>query len=153
MHFNHTSSFCRNCGENIAKEIAFCRNCGTALSEEQIRINIKNERGNTSLHIPIQDENTPVPKRIVGAILLGLLEFLFVASIFTLSLIVSMSFFPSSGERASGSVFTYWVIMATTCIAGLLGISFFSKKLREKYPQTVEKIETTLCLNKRKSVL
>lgn len=153
MHFNHTSSFCRNCGENIAKEIAFCRSCGTALSEEQIRINIKNEGRDTSLHIPIQNGDIPVPKRIVGAILLGLLEFLFVASVFTLSLIVSISFFPSFEERASGSIFTYWIIMTTVCIAGLLGISIFSKSLREKCPQTIGKFETILCLNKKKNVL
>lgn len=117
-----------------------------------MQTSIENKRKNP-LHLSIRDSNIPIPKKIIGSALLGFLEVLFVVSIFIISFIVSMSFFPSIEGRISGSLFNYGIIMTTVCVAGFLGISVFSKKFREKYPKTIKSIEKFLYLDKNKKDL
>jgi hypothetical protein len=149
MKFIHQSGFCQNCGENISREIAFCRSCGTALSEEQVQANIERSRDETSVHVSVHDENKPVLQKIAGAVLIGLMEFLFITFVFTLSLLISINFLPALGDDHSGSLFSYFIVMATACIAGLVGGSFLSKKLCEKYPNPIAKMKSFLYLEEK----
>lgn len=141
MKFIHLSAYCQNCGENVSKEIAFCRSCGTALSEAQVQANIKRSREQSSIHVSVHEEGAPVAKKITGMVIVGLLEFLFVATVFMLSLLISLSFFPGGTGGHGGLLLTYLVVMTTVCIAGLTLGSYLSKKFCEKYPEGIEKFK------------
>ncbi len=149
MKFIHSSAFCQNCGENISKEIAFCRSCGTALSEEQVRLNIERSRQETSIHVPVQDETPRSARQIAGTVVIGFLEFLFVIIVFFVSLIISMNFLPGFTDNRSGSLFSYFIVMMTACIAGLIGGSYLSRKFCEKYPEKVTAFKRLLCLEEK----
>lgn len=136
MKFIHSSPFCQSCGENVSKEIAFCRNCGTALSEEQVQKNIDQSRVHSGTNVSHKTTVT-APQHITGAIVIGLLECLLVAMVFTVSLMLSMNFFPDSSNGQPGSLLAYFIIMTTACVAGLSGGSYLSRKFCEKYPEKV----------------
>lgn len=137
MKFSHSSAYCQNCGENIASEIAFCRSCGTALSENQVKSNIEQSRMSHTLS-ETHTEGTVASRRISGTILVGLLESLFVISVFVISFIISMNFFPDIADGRTSRVSTYFIVMITTFAAGLTIGSSISNKFRRKYPRGIE---------------